>query len=95
MVIAATAASAADGAERVTVEYEPLPSVTATPDAAHAGAPRLWDGAASNVCVDSLAGDAESAVGHTLSESHFVAMFPALARARLELRRADWAGVQH
>jgi LuxR family transcriptional regulator, maltose regulon positive regulatory protein len=42
--------------------------------------------------ADSLAGDAESAVGQTLSESHFTAMFPALARARLELRRADWAG---
>ena len=42
--------------------------------------------------ADSLAADAESAVGRTLSESHFVAMFPALARARLELRRADWAG---
>ena len=41
--------------------------------------------------ADSLAGDAESAVGQTLSESHFIAMFPALARARLELRRADWA----
>jgi LuxR family transcriptional regulator, maltose regulon positive regulatory protein len=41
--------------------------------------------------ANSLAADAESAVGHTLSESHFVAMFPALARARLELRRADWA----
>jgi len=42
--------------------------------------------------ADSLADDAESAVGQTLSESHFIAMFPALARARLELRRADWAG---
>jgi ATP/maltotriose-dependent transcriptional regulator MalT len=42
--------------------------------------------------ADSLAGDAESAVGQTLSESHFIAMFPALAQARLELRRADWAG---
>ena len=42
--------------------------------------------------ADSLAADAESAVGRTLSESHFVAMFPALARARLELRHADWAG---
>jgi hypothetical protein len=42
--------------------------------------------------ADSLAGDAESAVGQTLSESHFVAMFPALTRARLELRQADWAG---
>ena len=42
--------------------------------------------------ADSLVGDAESAVGRTLSDSHFVAMFPALARARLELRHADWAG---
>jgi LuxR family transcriptional regulator, maltose regulon positive regulatory protein len=41
--------------------------------------------------ADSLAGEAESAVGQTLSESHFVAMFPALARARLQLRQADWA----
>ena len=40
----------------------------------------------------SLVGDAESAVGRTLSDSHFVAMFPALARARLQLRHADWAG---
>jgi LuxR family maltose regulon positive regulatory protein len=39
----------------------------------------------------SLVSDAESAVGRTLSDSHFVAMFPALARARLELRHADWA----
>ena len=38
----------------------------------------------------SLVGDAESAVGGTLSDSHFVGMFPALARARLELRHADW-----
>lgn len=42
--------------------------------------------------ADRLAGHAESAVGRTLSDSHFVAMFPALARARLELQRADWAG---
>ena len=41
--------------------------------------------------ADSLVGDAESAVGRTLSDSHFVAMFPALTRARLELRHADWA----
>jgi LuxR family maltose regulon positive regulatory protein len=44
--------------------------------------------------ADSLAADAESAVGQTLSGSHFVAMFPALARARLGLKRADWAGAR-
>jgi LuxR family transcriptional regulator, maltose regulon positive regulatory protein len=42
--------------------------------------------------AESLVADAESAVGRTLSDSHFLAMFPALARARLELRHADWAG---
>jgi len=61
MVIAQTAAAAADGAERVTVEYEPRPSVTATPDAGRPDAPLVWDKTASNVCVDSIAGDAEAA----------------------------------
>jgi LuxR family maltose regulon positive regulatory protein len=42
----------------------------------------------------SLVADAESAVGQTLSGSHFVAMFPALARARLAIERADWAGAR-
>ena len=42
--------------------------------------------------ADSLVADAESAVGQALSGSHFVAMFPALARARLGTERADWAG---
>jgi LuxR family transcriptional regulator, maltose regulon positive regulatory protein len=46
------------------------------------------------VLAGALVGDAESAVGRTLSASHFVAMFPALARARLELGRADWAGAR-
>ena len=41
--------------------------------------------------ADSLVGDAESAAGRTLSDPHFVANFPALVRARLELRHADWA----
>src|SRR6185295_10290898 len=44
--------------------------------------------------ADSLVADAESAVGQTLSGSHFVAMFPALARARLGTERADWPGAR-
>ncbi len=46
------------------------------------------------VLADSLVLDAQSAVGQTLSDSHFVAMFPALAGARLGLKRADWAGAR-
>jgi len=45
--------------------------------------------------ADSLVADAESAVAQTLSGSHFVAMFPALAGARLGIERADWAGARH
>jgi LuxR family maltose regulon positive regulatory protein len=44
--------------------------------------------------ADSLVADAESAVGQALSDSHFVAMFPALALARLGIKRADWAGAR-
>jgi LuxR family maltose regulon positive regulatory protein len=40
--------------------------------------------------ADSLVLDAQSAVGQTLSDSHFVAMFPALAGARLATERGDW-----
>jgi len=41
--------------------------------------------------ADALVADAESVVGQTLSNSHFVAMFPALAGARLAAQRGDWA----
>ena len=54
------------------VEYEPLPSVTATPDAARADAPILWEGAASNVCVDSVAGDAGAADAAFARAAHVV-----------------------
>ena len=44
--------------------------------------------------ADSLVLDAQSAVGQTLSDSHFVAMFPALAEALLAAQRGDWAGAE-
>jgi carbon-monoxide dehydrogenase large subunit len=57
MVIADTPAAARDGAERVAVEWTPLPAVTASITAAAPGAPLLYDGTASNVCVDVQVGD--------------------------------------
>ncbi len=44
--------------------------------------------------ADALVADAESAIGRTLSGSHFVAMFAALAAARLAAQRGDWAGAE-
>ena len=71
MVIAETPAAARDGAERVAVDYDPLPAVTVTRDAAHAGAPIVWDEAGSNLCVDSHAGD-EAAVGAAFARAAHV-----------------------
>ncbi len=58
LVIAETPAAAKDGVARVSVDYEPLPAVTATVDAVAADAPLVWKETMSNVCVDSEAGDA-------------------------------------
>ena len=58
MVIAETPAAARDGAERVVVEWTPLPAVTASLAAAGPDAPVLYDETASNVCVDVQVGDA-------------------------------------
>ena len=72
MVIAETAAAAADAAERVRVAYEPLPSVTATPDAGEPAAPVLWRELGSNLCVDSIAGDARAADTACAAAAHIV-----------------------
>src|SRR3546814_2140200 len=49
MVVAETAAQALDAAERVVVDYEELPFVTGTAEAAEPGAPAVWDEVAGNV----------------------------------------------
>ena len=46
MVVAETALAARDGAERVTVEWEPLPAVVTSTDAIAAGGVAVWDACA-------------------------------------------------
>jgi carbon-monoxide dehydrogenase large subunit len=58
MVLAETPAAARDGADRVAVEWSALPAVTMSLAALAAGAPVLYDGVTSNVCVDARGGDA-------------------------------------
>ena len=72
LVIAETPAAARDGAERVRVDWEPLPSVSVTVEAAATGAPRGWEEATSNVCVDSHAGDAATADAAFARAAHVV-----------------------
>jgi aerobic carbon-monoxide dehydrogenase large subunit len=56
-VIAETLAAAKDAAERIVVDYEPLPVLTAATAAATAGAPRIYDDVP-NVTIDADVGDA-------------------------------------
>jgi carbon-monoxide dehydrogenase large subunit len=70
MVVAETLGQAKDAAEKVAVDYEPLPAV-GTLAAAHDG-PQIWDGK-NNLCFDWAAGDeggvaaAFAAAAHTAS----------------------------
>jgi aerobic carbon-monoxide dehydrogenase large subunit len=57
MVVADSQAAARDGAERVSVDWEPLPAVTGSLAAASPNAPVVWAEAKSNVSVDTKAGD--------------------------------------
>ena len=72
MVIAESVGVAKDAAEAIEVDYEPLPAVTVTRDAARPDAPRLWDIAPSNVCLDAEHGDA-AAVAEAFSRAKHVA----------------------
>jgi len=51
-VLAETATQAADAAEALDVEYEPLPAVVATGDALAAGAPLVHEAFGTNLCFD-------------------------------------------
>jgi carbon-monoxide dehydrogenase large subunit len=56
-VVAETYHQALDAAELIAVDYEPLPAVVSTAEAAGEGAPRVWDGCADNIGFVQLFGD--------------------------------------
>ena len=60
-VVAETRAQAVDAAERVVVEYDPLPSVTSAVDALAPGAPLLFEEHGSNVCFGTTFPDGSDA----------------------------------
>jgi carbon-monoxide dehydrogenase large subunit len=72
MVIADTPAAARDGAERVRVDWTPLPALTHGLAAAAPGAPILYDAAASNVCADVEVGDAAAVDAAFARAAHVV-----------------------
>jgi aerobic carbon-monoxide dehydrogenase large subunit len=72
VVVADTLAAAKDAAEHVRVDYQPLPAVTDAVAAAATDAPRLWDEARSNVCIDAQVGDAAATAAAFARAAHVV-----------------------
>src|SRR5271169_6627986 len=56
-VVAQSAHQAADAAELIEVEYEPLPAIVSTADAIEPGAPRVWEDCPDNISFVYLEGD--------------------------------------
>src|SRR5205807_6421156 len=57
IVIAETRAQAKEAAEKLEIEYDPLPAVAHLGPATAAGAPQVWEQARGNVCYDWHIGD--------------------------------------
>jgi carbon-monoxide dehydrogenase large subunit len=74
MVIAETLTAAKDAIELIDIEYEPLPAVTATAAAAEPDAPRLWEHAPSNVCLDAELGDKAATDAAFARAAHVVSL---------------------
>jgi aerobic carbon-monoxide dehydrogenase large subunit len=70
-VVAETVDLAKDAAERIVVDYEPLPSVTATEGAMAPGAPKLWEECRDNECFFYTVGD-RRAVEAGFAKAHHV-----------------------
>ena len=70
-VVAETLNQAKDAAERIVVDYDPLPAVTGTEEAVAPGALSVWDDCPDNICFVHLAGD-KDAVDAAFAEADHV-----------------------
>jgi carbon-monoxide dehydrogenase large subunit len=70
LVIAETHAQAVDGAERLRVDYEPLPAVAGTVAALRAGAAIVWDEAPGNIAFVAEAGQREAVAAAFAGAAH-------------------------
>ncbi|HXF53065.1 MAG TPA: xanthine dehydrogenase family protein molybdopterin-binding subunit [Hyphomicrobiaceae bacterium] len=71
-VIAETLNQAIDAAELIEVDYEPLPAVVSTADAAKPGAPLVWDDCPNNICYIHQVGDKAATERAIASADHVV-----------------------
>lgn len=74
VVIAGTAEQARDAAEAVTIDFDPLPSVTDTGGATADGAPELWREAPQNLIFDYGSGDEAATAAALKAAAHMVTL---------------------
>ena len=74
LVVAETAALAADAGELVEVDYEPLPAVTDARSAMAGGAPRLWPGRPDNLALTCEVGNAQATEAAFARAAHVVSL---------------------
>ncbi len=74
MVVAESLAAARDAAERIQVDYEPLPAVVDAAQALEPGRPAVWDEHAHNLCFDWEIGDAAAADRAAATARHHVSL---------------------
>lgn len=72
IVVAETRELAADAAELIDIDYEPLPAVTDPLAALEDGAPLVWDDIPGNLCVQTDLGD-KKATDEAFAKAHHVA----------------------
>jgi carbon-monoxide dehydrogenase large subunit len=72
MAVADTVAIAKDAIELVRIDYDVLPSVTNTWDTAEPDAPKVWDDAASNVCLHAEVGNRDATDAAFARAAHVV-----------------------
>jgi carbon-monoxide dehydrogenase large subunit len=71
-VVAETQAQAADAAELIVVDYEPLPPVVSTAKAIEPDAAKVWDGCADNISFVELIGDKAATDAAFAKAAHIV-----------------------
>ncbi|HEY6834827.1 MAG TPA: xanthine dehydrogenase family protein molybdopterin-binding subunit, partial [Pseudolabrys sp.] len=71
-VVAETQAQALDAAEMIAVDYDELPAITSTADAAKPDAPRVWADSPDNICFVELIGDKAKTDEAFASAAHVV-----------------------
>jgi len=70
VVIAETLDQARDAAERVEVDYDPLPALTSVAAATAPDAPQIWTGAERNYCFEAVFGDVQRTAAAFAAAAH-------------------------